>query len=520
MVGCSCQKLPQNFKFGAATAAYQIEGGWKADGKGKSVWDEFVHTHKDAIEDRTNGDVAADSYHLWREDVRIASQLGLDHYRFSISWSRILPSGLPNNVNKAGVKYYSDLIDELLRQGIEPVVTMYHFDLPLTLQSLGGWTNPLIVDWFSDYAKVLYSLFADRVKTWITMNEAVVLCDMIFNTGSLAPGIKEEELAPFLCNKYLLLAHAKAYRIYEREYKNKYHGRISLANNIIWIEPYKHPRDKELAKLGLDFMIGRYSHPIYSKEGGWPPTVEKILLEYSLKQGYNYSRLPSFTEEEKKLLKGSADFYAVNYYTTYVIRPAKKGERGFWFLTGSPELDAMMEKPAYAEPSAGVIMPVYPKGLRQTLSYLKKNYGDIDIMITENGYAGKHQMYDHVRLKFIKDHLTEVYLAINEDKVNVIGYTYWALMDNFEWNSGYSVAFGLYAINHDDPKKIRSPRLSSQYYACVIKTHEINVSDQCINENIDKLHLPHYHSFTNRISASKTVIVVLFLGFMYIYYYR
>ncbi|XP_038218411.1 myrosinase 1-like [Zerene cesonia] len=510
-VGCSSQKLPPNFKFGAATAAYQIEGGWKADGKGKSIWDEFAHTHKDAIVDGTNGDVAADSYHLWREDVRIASELGLNQYRFSISWSRILPSGLPNNMSKAGVKYYSDLIDELLKQNIEPVVTMYHYDMPLKIQDLGGWTNPLIADWFADYARVLYSLFADRVKTWITINEAVVICDMIYNTGILAPGIKNEELGPFLCNKHLLLAHAKAYRVYEREFKDKYNGRLSLSHNILWIEPYQYPRDKELAKLGLEYMIGRYSHPIFSKEGGWPPSVEKKLLEYSLKQGFNYSRLPSFTEEEKQLLKGSADFYALNYYTTHMIRPAKEGEKGTWFLNGSPELGAMLEIPADAELSASVIMPVYPKGLRKTLSYLKNSYGDIDILITENGYPGKHQMYDHVRLKYIKDHLTQVYLAIKEDKVHVIGYTYWALMDNFEWNSGYSVTFGLYAMDHKDPKKIRSPRLSSQYYACVIKTHEINVSDECVNENIEKLHLQEYHSFGNSVCASKALIVLLIL---------
>ncbi|XP_045505553.1 myrosinase 1-like [Colias croceus] len=478
---CHAQQFPANFQFGAASAAYQVEGGWDADGKGESIWDRLVHTNKDAIAGGATGDIAADSYHLWREDVQMAAQLGLDFYRFSISWPRILPSGLANNISAAGVAYYNNLIDELLLHGIKPVVTMYHWDLPMKLQDLGGWTNPLISDWFESYAAVLYSLYADRVKTWITINEPIVVCDFNYNGGNYAPGIKEPVIAPYLCNKHLMIAHAKAYRLYEREYKHKYDGRISLANNALWIEPFKVPRDIELAELGMEHMIGRYAHPVFSKEGGWPEKIEKHMLELSLKQGYNSSRLPPFTEEEKKFVQGTADFFGFNYYTARQIRPAKAGENGTWFIDGSPELDAMLEVPPGATFGATDLIAILPRGLREMLQYLKKTYGDHEYLITENGYPGWKDMEDHVRIDFIRDHLEQLLIAIEEDNVTVSGYTYWSLLDNFEWVGGYGIRFGIYDVDFNDPKRTRTPRLSAKYYACVIDSNSYNVSLECTN---------------------------------------
>ncbi|XP_047540361.1 myrosinase 1-like [Vanessa atalanta] len=480
---CIDLKFPPKFKFGAATASYQIEGGWNADGKGEHIWDRLIHTNPEKIQENATADVAADSYHKWREDVKVAKELGLQFYRFSISWPRILPNGFPKKINKAGAKYYSDLINALLDEGVEPVITMYHWELPVKIQDMGGWTNPLIVGWFGDYARVLYSLYADRVKTWLTINEANVVCDCGYNAGIYAPVIKETEFAPYLCNKHILLAHAKAYRIFEQEFRHRYYGRISLANNLMWIEPYS-PEDVELAELGRNHATGRYAYPIFSKNGGWPPSTEKAMLDYSRKQGYNESRLPAFTDEEKIFVKGTADFLGVNYYTTNMIRAAKPGEDpGIWFLTGAPELNGILEQPPNAYYGYSKILPIYPQGLRKQMAWLKEQYGDIDILITENGYStSNYELEDYERADFYYKHLKQVLLSIKVDKVSVIGFAAWSLIDNFEWLAGYTSKFGLYEVDFKDPDRIRTPRASAHFYACIIKNRSLN--DTCLNKKL------------------------------------
>ncbi|XP_045455657.1 myrosinase 1-like [Melitaea cinxia] len=497
-------KFPSSFRFGAASSAIQIEGGWNADGKGESTWDRVIHNERRIVKNNATADVAAYSYHQWREDVRIAAELGLQFYRFSISWPRILPTGFTDKLNHAGVQYYSDLIDALLAEGIEPIVTMYHWDLPVKIQDLGGWTNPLIVNWFGDYARTLYSHYAGRVKTWITLNEAISFCDLAYIVGAFAPRIKEPVFAPYLCNKHVLLAHATAYRIYEKEFKPKYNARFTIANYEIWIEP-KTPEDTELAELGREFSSGRYAHAILSKEGGWPPAVEKLMLEYSLKQGFNVSRLPSFTKEEKEFIKGTADFYGINHYTTNVIRPAKPGEDpGVWVVTGSPELNAVLELPPNTKASPGPFpllvvsayfiftrhyFQVYPEGIRRLLSWIKQKYGDIDIMIVENGLTSKKSgPYDNDRVDFIKRYLEQVLLSIKVDNVSVVGYTVWSLTDNFEWLDGYTTKFGLYEVDFEDPKRIRTPRTSAYYYACAIKHRTFDVPDECFDPEYVRHH--------------------------------
>ncbi|XP_050356276.1 myrosinase 1-like [Nymphalis io] len=478
---CVDLKFPPKFKFGAATASYQIEGGWNADGKGEHIWDRLIHTHPEKIQENATADVAADSYHKWREDVKIAKELGLQFYRFSISWTRILPDGFPKNINKAGAKYYSDLINALLAEGIEPIITMYHWELPVKIQDMGGWANPLIVDWFGDYARVLYSLYVDRVKTWLTVNEANVVCDCGYNAGIYAPLIKETEFAPYICNKNILLAHAKAYRIFEHEFRHRYYARISLANNLMWIEPYS-PEDSELAELARNHAVGRYAYPFFSKNGGWPPSTEKVMLKYSRKQGYNESRLPAFTEEEKIFVKGTADFLGVNYYTTNMIRSAKPGEDpGIWFLTGAPELNGILEQPPNAYYGHSKILPIYPEGIRKQMAWLKEQYGDIDILITENGYStSNYQLEDYDRADFYYKHLEQVLLSIKVDNVSVIGFAAWSLLDNFEWLAGYTSKFGLYEVDFEDPDRKRTPRASAHFYACVIKNRSLN--DTCLNK--------------------------------------
>ncbi|XP_041976154.1 myrosinase 1-like [Aricia agestis] len=463
--------FPPWFKFGSATASHQIEGAWNASGKTPHIWDVFAHTVPGAISDGSNGDVACDSYRLWREDVKMAADLGLDFYRFSISWPRILPSGFPNHINEEGVRYYRELMDGLLEVGIEPVVTIYHWELPQSLQDLGGWTNPLVVDWYADYARVLFTLYADRVKTWITLNEPMVFCEATYTLGSHAPGILSPGIGNFLCNRHALLAHAKAWRIYDQEFRHKYHGKLALTNNLLWFEPDEGHGD-EVAELVRELGAGMYSHPIYSKEGGWPPVIEKIIAERSRRQGYPKSRLPPFTKEEIKFIRGTYDFYGFNYYTARLARWAKPGEvLGKWPHFGTDELNiSLVVKPEWKKSPLDWFI-IYPEGIRRQMKWLKRKYGNIEIFIMENGLANIDPRLDDTdRVDFYREHLRQVLLSIYEDGVNVTGYTAWSLMDNYEWIDGYHSKFGLYAVDFSDSERRRTPRASAFYYSSVVRT--------------------------------------------------
>ncbi|KAH1014875.1 hypothetical protein HUJ05_012687 [Dendroctonus ponderosae] len=218
--------FPDEFKFGAATASYQIEGGWDEDGKGLSMWDNFAH-EPGHIADNSTGDIACDSYHKYREDVAILKDLGVDIYRFSIAWPRIMPNGTPNEINQAGIDYYLNLIAELLLHDIEPIVTIYHWDLPQHLEDLGGWLNPQIADYFGDYARVVFEHFGPYVKYWITLNEPLAICSMGYGGDSLAPGKSLVGDGIYQCAYNTIKAHAKAYRIYEQEFKPEQGGKVT-----------------------------------------------------------------------------------------------------------------------------------------------------------------------------------------------------------------------------------------------------------------------------------------------------
>ncbi|KAJ0171327.1 hypothetical protein K1T71_012877 [Dendrolimus kikuchii] len=465
--------FPPGFKFGAASASYQVEGAWNVSDKSISVWDKLVHDNSESVSDRSTGDVACDSYHLWQRDIEMAEELGLHFYRFSISWPRLLPNGYTNYISKDGQEYYDNLINGLLEKGIEPLATIYHWDLPQNLQNLGGWLNPLITDLFADYAKVVFSLYGDRVKTWITINEPVVMCDLTFNTGTMAPPLVIDDVGAYICNKNTMIAHAKAWRIYDQEFRALYNGEVSLANQLFWFDPLT-PDDEDMAEAARENMAGRYSHPIYSKDGGWPPVIEKMIAEVSRKRGYKKSNLPEFTQEEIELVRGTFDFYALNHYTSRLIRHAEPGEElQPWPFGDAPDLNGKIHiNPDWAGTTSSWFF-VNPEGLRRQLVWLKKQYGDIKFLITENGYASGAGLRDTERVNYYRDYLEQVLLAIKEDGVNVIGYTAWTLMDNFEWMDGYESKFGLYEVDFDSPMRTRTPRASANYYKSIIKAHRL-----------------------------------------------
>lgn len=218
-------------------------------GKGPSIWDVATHNEPSPIYDLSTGDVAADSYHKYKRDVEMMKELGLDYYRFSVAWSRIMPDGLPNNINQAGIDYYNNLINEMLDKGVQPFLTMYHWDLPENLQKLGGWANPAIVDWFADYAKVLYDNFGDRVKYWMTMNEPKQVCYEGYGSDQKAPLLNMTGIGEYLCAKNLLMAHAKAYHLYDQQYRKKQRGRIGISLSCSWSEPKSDSAEDQQAAI-------------------------------------------------------------------------------------------------------------------------------------------------------------------------------------------------------------------------------------------------------------------------------
>ncbi|XP_075985560.1 myrosinase 1-like [Anticarsia gemmatalis] len=476
--------FPPGFKLGVATASYQVEGAWNVSDKGESIWDRLLHTQPSLSADGSNGDVACDSYHLWRRDIEMAVELGVDMYRFSISWPRLLPSGFANYVSEDGKRYYNNLIDGLLEKGIEPVVTLYHWDLPQYLQDLGGWANPLIVDWFADYARVAYTLFGDRIKTWLTLNEPLIICDGGYNK-LWAPYLDDLKVAAFLCNKNVMMAHAKAYRMYDEEFRPLYQGKVSFPNIFFWFEP-ETPADAEAAVLTRQMWHDRYAHPVFSQAGGWPPELEKVLLANGKREGYPYPRLPPFTQEEINYVKGTYDFYALNHYTTRLVRRVKPGEAGSWIFYGSEEINvAIVNDPSWTT-AVTDWFAINPTGLRKQLHWINSTYGISDILITENGLPTfEKDLLDVNRITYIRSYLEQILLAIN-DGINVMGYTAWSLMDNFEWLAGYTVKYGLYDVDFTSPNRTRTPRESARYFSNLTKTRTLTDDNIYYLRNVTK----------------------------------
>ncbi|XP_021923692.1 myrosinase 1-like [Zootermopsis nevadensis] len=437
-------------------------------GKGESIWDKLTHDHPESIKDETNGDVACNSYHLYEEDVRLLKDLGVHFYRFSISWPRILPTGHVNLVNQAGIDYYNKLIDELIANGIEPMVTMYHWDLPQPLQNLGGWTNPLIANYFEDYSRVLYTNFGDRVKWWNTINEpkSVVLGYSI--PIGFAPNVVTYGHGEYQVIHTILLSHARAYRVYEREFKETQKGKVSIVSVCNWIEPKTDSKeDLEAAERTRQMHIGWILHPIYSKTGDYPPIMKEWLAKKCKEEGYNRSRLPSFTKEEVEMVKGTWDFLGLNHYTTVFVSESLQHFPLFM------DCDVGVEQDKSYPTASSIWLQVIPWGFRKILNWIAKEYDNPPVLIAENGFSDRGDLNDTDRISYFVNYLRELLKALNQDGCDIFGYTAWSLMDNFEWASGYTETFGLYHVDFSDPDRRRTAKKSAEVFSEIVKRNEI-----------------------------------------------
>ncbi|XP_017782122.1 PREDICTED: myrosinase 1-like isoform X2 [Nicrophorus vespilloides] len=472
-LGCFCSEFPPDFKFGVSTASYQVEGAWNESGKGENIWDHLSHFRNDLIFDRSTGDVACDSYHKTKEDVALLKSLGVDYYRFSLSWSRILPSGFANNINDDGIRYYNELIDELLANGIEPFVTLYHWDLPQPLQEIGGWPNPLLADIFAEYATIAFKSFGAKVKHWQTFNEPLQVCHEGYGIANKAPAYTSDGVAPYMCSTTLLRAHGKTYRIYQDKYKSTQNGLVGITLDSSWFEAQTQ-KDSDSAKRVLRMGLGWFANPIFSESGDYPQVMKEVISKASAEEGFSKSRLPSFTAEEIEMIRGSADFLGLNHYTTRLVTDgAAKGisRPSYYFDIGA---EARVDE-AW-ESSAASWLKVVPWGLRKLLNFIKEEYGNPDVVIAENGYAGEYEEFtqDCRRIHYHNKYLEQVLLAITEDKCNVKAYTAWSFLDNFEWLRGYSERFGLIHIDFENPNRTRTPKHSSKVFTNIIKTRKID----------------------------------------------
>lgn len=376
--------FPDDFQWGVSSSAYQIEGGWNADGKGPSVWDTFTHK-PGAIKNDDNGDVACDSYNRIEEDLYMLRALKVQTYRFSLSWPRIFPSGHRSSLNEKGVDYYNRLIDGLIRYNITPMVTLYHWDLPQALQDMNGWDNVSMIDIFNDYCDFCYQTFGDRVKFWMTFNQPHTIAWVGYGLGYVPPNIKSPASAPYRVAHNILKAHAKAYHTYDEKYRKTQHGLVSISLGIEWFEPLdvNAPREVAAADRALQFQLGWFAHPIF-KNGDYPDAMKWQVGNKSELQGSAESRMLTFTEEEKAYIQGTADVFCINTYTTRVARhvTSRLSPKSYEY-----DQDIAIENAPDSQATAMSELRAAAWGLRRLLNWIKEEYGDPEIYITENGVS-------------------------------------------------------------------------------------------------------------------------------------
>jgi len=445
----------KDFIWGAGTAAYQIEGAWNEDGKGPSIWDVFAHENGTVYEGHT-GDVACDHYHRYKEDVKLMKELGIKAYRFSISWSRIFPKGI-GEVNPKGVEFYNNLIDELIANGIEPHITLFHWDYPYDLYKKGGWLNDESVEWFANYAGKVAELYSDRVKSFITFNEPQCFIGVGFGHGAHAPGLRVPIRDLFQMCHNVLKAHGAAV-IALRENATQ-SIKIGYAPTCTASYPStESAADIEAARKSF-FECPPLSRDVMWNVSWWS---DPVFLGHYPKEGLEMYKdyLPEITEEDMKLIHQPIDFCGQNIYNGKEIRADENG---------NPEI--VKRKPGTEK--TAIQWPVTPKCLYWGPRFLYERY-KLPVYITENGMSAHDvialdgKVHDPSRIDFLHRYLNELEKAAT-DGVDIGAYFLWSMMDNFEWSLGYSERFGIVYVDYVTLE--RTPKDSAYWYKQWIEDH-------------------------------------------------
>lgn len=448
--------FPRDFFWGAATSAFQIEGAWNEDGKGESNWDRWCHT-PGKIKGGGTADTAVDHYHRWREDVDLMRQMNLNAYRFSIAWPRVQPDGR-GNLNPKGIAFYDRLIEALLAAGIKPFITLCHYDIPQALEDQGGWLNRDTTDRFADYAYAMVKKYGDRVIHWMTINEPICISEGHYGDIIEPPGLGDPQ-AGIQAAHHLLLGHAKALRAIKTGGGS--HHQIGLICNLYPVHPYSGKetdgQDHDVAeRVSLDTGQKMSDSPLV--EGDREKAVELLdgyINRWWLDPIY-YGRYPQDIWEHRDYLprvhEGDMatigirpDFMGVNYYHRFVARPIRRKGKLTYTTVSPKELGTSYTTMGWE---------IYPAGLYELLTRLKKDYGDPDIYITENGMAMDDPVasdgivHDDYRIDFLRCHFSQAARCLAEG-VKLKGFFVWTLMDNFEWEAGWDQRFGLIRIEYD-----------------------------------------------------------------------
>lgn len=441
----------KNFMWGVASAAFQLEGAWNEDGKGASIWDTYPHGYDNVVKYNETADVSCDHYHHMKEDVALLKEMGVKNYRFSISWPRILPNGT-GEVNPKGIAFYSDLIDELLKNDIQPLVTIFHWDFPQALYDRGGWLNPDVAEWFSEYTRVLVDAFSDRVTYWMTINEPQIFVGLGYKMGMHAPFLKLHDRDVGIISKNVLLAHGRAVQTIRAFAKKK--PMVSFAITGPTFEPLSNsPEDIESARE-MSFALRKEN---YTLSNSW--WADPMILGHFPQQAYDElgDAMPVISADEWKIITAPLDFYGTNIYNRIPRFDNagfhNKGFEGFARTANRWE--------------------VTPDVLYWSPKFLYERY-HLPIMITENGMANCDWVHldgtvpDDARIDYTTRYLRSFHRA-EEEGIPLVGYMHWSFMDNFEWAEGYDMRFGLVHVDYQTQK--RTLKKSAYWYKDVMATN-------------------------------------------------
>jgi len=426
-----------DFLWGVATSSFQIEGATDEDGRGPSIWDTFCQV-PGKVANRDTGDIACDHYHRYIEDLDLMKWMGVDAYRFSIAWSRILPAG-QGSINKAGLDFYDRVVDGALDRGIEPWITMYHWDLPQALQELGGWTNRAIVEWFEEYAHVLTTRLGDRVKHWMTVNEPLCSAWIGYLYGDMAPGITDLRAA-LNASHHLLMSHGAATHVTRSNVK---HAKVGVVINVTPAVPATNSdSDRHAAYLADGFDNRWFLNPIFGQ--AYPADIIETI-----------GKSPEIHSGDMSLISQPIDFLGVNFYFRQTIAADSQG---------SPLPIREIHRDNVKRTAMG--WEIHAPAFEEILMRIHREYNPKEIYVTENGSAWNDKVIggdinDQDRIDYLQSHLNAMFSAQRQG-VPIRGYFAWSFMDNFEWAYGYEKRFGLIHVDYKTQK--RTPKKSAYFY--------------------------------------------------------